>query len=98
VIGRLEVGDLEAEVLCAEVFLHAKHHWEGDPTQGVDRLAKHDAEERLIILCQPLEVEVHLLQDVDEDEVEPASSIDEGLREQGALDNEFDDQRVRPGI
>jgi hypothetical protein len=65
---------------------------EGDPTHGVGRLARHDAEERLITLCEPLEVEVHLLQGVDEDDVEPASSIDEGLREQGALDDGLDDQ------
>jgi hypothetical protein len=75
VIGRLEVGDLKVEVLCTEVFLHAEHHWEGDPTQGVGRLAGHDAEERLVALHQPVEVEVLLLQGVYEDDVEPASPL-----------------------
>jgi hypothetical protein len=91
VVRRLEVSDLEAKVLCAEVFLRAKRHWEGDLTQEVGRLARHDAEEGIVALCQPLEVEVHLLQGVDEDDVEPASPIDESLREQGALDNGLDD-------
>jgi hypothetical protein len=54
VIGRLEVGDLEAKVLCAEVFLSAESHWEGDPTQGVGRLAGHDTEERLVALLSLL--------------------------------------------
>jgi hypothetical protein len=61
VAGRLEIGDLKAEVLCAEVFLRAERDQEGDPTHGVGRLAMHDAEERLVALHEPLEVEVHLL-------------------------------------
>jgi hypothetical protein len=52
---------------------------EGDPTHGVGRLDRDYARERLVTRCQPLEVEVHLLQDVDEDNVEPTSSVDEGL-------------------
>jgi hypothetical protein len=91
VVRRLEVSDLEAEVLHAEVLLRAEHHWKGDLTHGVGCLAGHDAEEGLVALSQPLEVEIHLLQGVDEDDVEPASSIDEGLREQGTLDNGLDD-------
>jgi hypothetical protein len=42
---------------------------------------RHDVEEGLIALCQPLEVEIHLLLSVDEDVVEPPYSVDEGLRE-----------------
>jgi hypothetical protein len=98
VVGRLEVSDLEAEILGAEVLLHAKHDGEGDPTHGVGGLAKNDAEERLVALCEPLEVEVHLLQGVDEDDVEPASSVDEVFGKQGALDDGLDDQWVRAGI
>jgi hypothetical protein len=75
VIGRFEVGDLEVEVLCTEIFLHAEHHSEGDPTQGVGHLIGHDAEERLVALHQPVEVEVLLLQGVYEDDVEPASPL-----------------------
>jgi hypothetical protein len=91
VVGRLEVSDLEAKVLYAEVFLRVEHHREGDPTQGVDRLAWHDVKEGLVALRQPLEVEIHLPQGVDDEDVEPASPIDEGLREQGALDNGLND-------
>jgi hypothetical protein len=84
VVGRLEVGDLEAEILYAEVILHAERDWEGDPTHGVGRLARNDAKERLVALREPLEVEVHLLEGVDEDDVEPTPAVDEGLSEQGA--------------
>jgi hypothetical protein len=98
VVGRLEVSDLEAEVLCAEILLCAKRDREGDPTHGIGHLAGHDAEEGLVALCKPFEVEIHLLQGVDEDEVEPTPSIDEGLREQGALDDGLDDQRVRARV
>jgi hypothetical protein len=40
-VGRLEVSDLEAEVLRAEIFLCAERHWEGDPTQGVGHLLRN---------------------------------------------------------
>jgi hypothetical protein len=29
VVGRLEVGNLEAKVLCAEIFLRAERHRDG---------------------------------------------------------------------
>jgi hypothetical protein len=98
VVGGLEVCDLEAEVLHAEVLLHAERHREGDPTHGVGRLAGDNAEEGLITFCQPLEVEVHLLQGADKDDVESASSIDEGLREQSAFNYGLDDEQVRHRI
>jgi hypothetical protein len=47
---------------------------------------------------QPLENEVHLLKGVNEDDVEPTSSVDEVLREQGTLNNRLDDEWVGPGI
>jgi hypothetical protein len=94
VVGRLEVGDLKAEVLCAEVFFRAKRDRERDPTHGVGRLAGHDTEERLIALRKSLEVEVHLLQGVNEDDVEPTPAVDEGLSEQGTLNDGLDDQWV----
>jgi hypothetical protein len=75
VVGRLEVSNLKAEVLCAEILLHAKRDQEGDPTHGVGRLVGHDAEEGLVAFREPLEVEIHLLQGVDEDDVEPALSV-----------------------
>jgi hypothetical protein len=86
VVRRLEISDLEAEVLRAKVLLGAKGHREGNPTHGVGRLAGDDAEEGLNACCQPLEVEVHLLQGLDKDDVEPAPTVDEGLTEQGTLD------------
>jgi hypothetical protein len=52
------------------------------------------SEEGLIALREPLEVEVHLLEGVDEDDVEPAPTVDEGLSEQSALDVGLDDQWV----
>jgi hypothetical protein len=88
VVGRLEVSDLKVEVLCVE------RDGEGDPTHGVGRHVGHDAEEGFVALCKPLEVEIHLLQGVDEDNVEPAPTVNEGLREQGTLDDGIDDQRV----
>jgi hypothetical protein len=93
-----DLKNLEAEILRAKVFLRAKCHWEGDPTHGVGSLVKDDAKEGLVACRQPLEVEVHLLQGVDEDNVEPTSPVDEGLREQGALDYGLDDKRVGPRI
>jgi hypothetical protein len=81
VVGRLEVNDLKTEVFHAEVLLRAEHDQEGDSTHVVGRLAGHNAEEGLVALRKPLEVEVHLLQGVDEDDVEPAPSVDEGLSE-----------------
>jgi hypothetical protein len=91
VVRRLEVSDLESKVLCAEIILRSERHQKGDPTQGVGRFAWHDGEEGLVALCQPLEVKIHLLQGVDQDDVEPTSPIDEGLREHGTLDNGLDD-------
>jgi hypothetical protein len=93
-VGRLEVSDLEAEVFCAELLLHVVRDWEGDSTHGVGRLARHNAEERLVALCKPLEVKVYLLQGVDEDDVESTPTVDEGLSEQGALNDGIDDKRV----
>jgi hypothetical protein len=90
-VERLEVSNLEAKVISAEILLRVERHQKGDPTQGVGRLAWNDVEEGLVALCQPFEVEIHLLQGVDEDDVEPTSPIDEGLREQGALDDGLDD-------
>jgi hypothetical protein len=81
VVGRLEVSDLEAETLSAEVLVRAKRDRVGDPTYGIGRLAGNDAEERLVALHEPLEVEVHLLQGVDEDDVEFTPSVDESLSE-----------------
>jgi hypothetical protein len=40
-------------------------------------------------------VKIHLLQSVDEDDVESTPIVDEGLSEQGALNDGLDDQRVR---
>jgi hypothetical protein len=98
VVRRLEVCDLEVEILRAEVLVSAERHRKGDPTYGVGHLAGDDVEEGLITCRQPLEVEVHLLQGVDEDNSEPTSAIDEGLREQGTLNYGLDDKWVRPGI
>jgi hypothetical protein len=56
--------------------------------------ALHDAEERIVALHEPLEVEVHLLEGVDEDDVKPTPVVDEGLAKQGPLDVGLDDQRV----
>jgi hypothetical protein len=64
-----------------EVLLCAKRYWEGDPTHGVGHLTGDDAKEGLVALCLPLEDEIHLLQGIDEDDVEPTSFVDEGLRE-----------------
>jgi hypothetical protein len=69
------------QVLCAEVVRHTEGHMEGDPTHGVRHLVRDDAKERLIAHFQPLEVQVHLLEGLDEDNVEPTSFVDEGLRE-----------------
>jgi hypothetical protein len=85
VVRQLEVSDTEAKVLCAEILLRVERDREGDPTHGVD----------LGWRGKPLEVEIHLLQGVDEDDIEPAPSVDEGLRDQGALNDGLDDQRVR---
>jgi hypothetical protein len=60
-VGRLEVSDLDAKVLHAAILLHAERHRNGELTQGVGRLAWHNAEEGLVSLCQPLKVEIHLL-------------------------------------
>jgi hypothetical protein len=85
VVGGLEISNLEAQVLIAEVVLRTEGHREGDPTHGVGRLARDDAEEGLIARCQPLEVEVHLLQGLDEDDIEPTTTVDKGLRKQPPL-------------
>jgi hypothetical protein len=90
-VGRIEIINLEAKLLRAEILLYVERHRKGDPTQGVSRLSWHDAEEWLVELCQPLEVEVHLLLGVDEDDVEPSSPINEGLRKHGTLEDGLDD-------
>jgi hypothetical protein len=41
---------------------------------------------------------MHLLQGVDEDDVEPAPTVDEGLREKSGLDDGLDNQRVRARV
>jgi hypothetical protein len=72
-----EVSDLKAEVLHPEVLLCVERDREGDPTQRVGHLAGHDAEEGLVSLCKPLEVD--LPYGVDEDDVDPTPSIDESF-------------------
>jgi hypothetical protein len=57
-------------------------------------LAWDDVEERFVTRYHPLEVEVHPLQDLHEDDVEPAPSIDQGLRKQGSLQYRLNDERV----
>jgi hypothetical protein len=98
VVRGLEVSDLETEVLRAEVLLSDKGHWEGDPTHGLGCLARDDAEEGLVTCCQPLEVEVHFLQGLNEDDVKPAPTTDEGRREQATLDYWLEDEGVGPKI
>jgi hypothetical protein len=51
-VGRLDVSELKAKVLCAEILLRAEHDREGDPTHGVGRLAEHDVKEGLVALCK----------------------------------------------
>jgi hypothetical protein len=68
------------------------------PNPWGSRLARDDAQERLVACHQPLEVEVHLLQGVDKDNIEPTSPVYEGLKEQGTLDYGLDDEWVRPRI
>jgi hypothetical protein len=84
VIIGLELSNLEVEVLRPKVVLRAKGDRKGVPTQGVGRLSKDDAEEGLIARHQPLEVEVHLLQRLDKDNVDSTPSIDEDLGKQGS--------------
>jgi hypothetical protein len=50
VVGRLEVNDLETELLHAEVLLCAEHEREGDPTQGVGHLVGQNGEEGLVTI------------------------------------------------
>jgi hypothetical protein len=65
--------------------------WGKTPCQGQCRRG-------LVARSQLLEVEVHFIQGLDEDDVEPTSSIDESLREQGALDYWLNDEGVGPKI
>jgi hypothetical protein len=65
---------------------------------GVGHLTRDDTEEELITRRQLLEVKVHLLQGLDEDDVEPAPPINEGLGGPGSVHCRFNDEWVGPRI
>jgi hypothetical protein len=60
-------------------------------------LARHDPIEGLVAGGHFVEVKVHLLERLCEDDVQAATRINEGLRQERPADYGVNDQRVGPG-
>jgi hypothetical protein len=67
-------------------------------TYGVLSLAKHDPIEGFIAGSHLVEVEVHLSERLCENDVQVASPINEGFRQEGPVDYGVNDQGVGPGV
>ena len=77
-IGSLEVSDLELDVLGAVVFLSPEGNWQNHLSKGYNHVAWDDTIERRVGLGKHIgDVEAHLLQSLDEQNVEVAAAVNE---------------------
>jgi hypothetical protein len=76
------VHDLEGEVLCAEVLLCAEGDRQAYTIYGVRSLAGHNPVEGLVAGSHLVQVEVHLSERLCEDDVQAATPINDGLRQE----------------
>jgi hypothetical protein len=81
-----------------EVFLCAKGDWQAYTTYGVRTLAGHNPVEGFVAGGHLVEVKLHLAQRMCEDDIQTATPVDKGLRQEGPVDYGVDDQRVGPGV
>ena len=77
VVGSLELGDLEVDILCAVVFACAEGDRQGVPADRSRPGSRDDAVEGLIGWDLGGHVVAHALQCAGEDDVEGAATIDE---------------------
>jgi hypothetical protein len=83
-VRRIESSHFELDELSTIILPRAEGDWEDHRTKRVRRITWDDAVEgRLAGNQHLLEVQAHLLQSADEDEIEPTPAIDEDL---GKLD------------
>jgi hypothetical protein len=87
-VGSLEVRDLELDVLGAVVFSgFPEGNWQNHLAQWNSRVPGDDAVERRCALSEHVsDVELHLLQGLGEEDIEPTPTNDEYLVESGARD------------
>ena len=83
----LEVGYFEFDVLCPKVLFCTKCDWESNRANWCRGIPGDDAVEWCLAWSKQTHVvEAHLCQRACEDQVEPASAVDEYSSELGALD------------
>ena len=93
-VGRFEVGYFEFDVLCPKVLFCTKCDSEGYRANWCRRITENNAVERGFAWSkQARVVEAHLRQCACEDQVVPASAVDEYSSELGSLDNWIKYQR-----
>ena len=86
-VGRLEVGDLELDVLGAVVFPSPEGNWQKHLSKGYSRVAWDDAIEWRVGLGEHVgDVEAHLLESLGEQYVESAAAVVEYFGEPRAID------------
>ena len=77
VVGSLELGDLEVDVLCAVVVACAEGDRQGGSADRSGPGSRDDAVEGLVRWDQGCHVVAHALQRAGEDDVEGVASVDE---------------------
>jgi hypothetical protein len=98
-VRRFEVSHFEFDELSAIVLPRAEGDWEDYRTKRVCRVTWDDAVERRLAGDQHvLEIQAHFLQGADEDEVEPAPTIDEDLGELDLRHHRIQDQGELTGL
>jgi hypothetical protein len=98
-VRRFEVSHFEFDKLGAVVFPRAKGDWENYRTKRVCRVTWDDAVEGGLARNQHgLEVQAHLPQSANEDEVEPAPAINEDLGELDLCHHRIEDQGELSGL
>jgi hypothetical protein len=98
-LRRFEVSYFELDKISAVVLPRAEGDWEDDRTKWVCRVTWDDAVKRGLAGNQHvLEIQAHLPQRADEDEVEPASTIDEDLGELDLRYHRIEDQGELSGF
>jgi hypothetical protein len=98
-VRRFEVSYFELDKLSEVVLPRAEGDWEDDRTKWMCHVTWDDAVKRGLVGNQHvLEIQAHLPQSADEDEVEPASAIDEDLGELDLRHHRIEDQGELSGF
>ena len=91
-IGSLEVGNLELDVLGAVALFSPDGNWQNHLSEGYSRIAWDDAIERRVGLGEHASnIEAHRLQSLGEQSIESAATVNEYFGELRAYDYRVQD-------